>query len=153
MSVPIQWVEKIFTKLILVYGMDFLRRWEGIPIAEVKTDWAYCLSGFVDHPQAIAFALENLPDSRPPTALEFRSICRQAPKVSLPQLNASKADYAVVADQLSKIGKSVGIASPDQKRDHKLWAKRLKERHQKGEKLNLVQVSAYRNALDIRDSA
>ena len=153
MSVPIQWVEKIFTKLILVYGMDFLRRWEGISIAEVKTDWAYCLSGFIDNPQAIAFALANLPDSKPPTALEFRSICRQAPKTSLTQLTASKADYSVVAEQLSKIGKSVGIASTDHKRDHKLWAKRLKERHDKGEKLNLIQINSYRVALDIRDAA
>lgn len=29
MSLPAAWIDKIFTKLTLAYGRDFLGRWEG----------------------------------------------------------------------------------------------------------------------------
>jgi hypothetical protein len=153
MSLPVLWVEKIFTKLTLAYGRDFLGRWEGIPLSEVKTDWSECLKGFADQPQSIAFALTNLPDSKPPTAQEFRALCRQAPQTPTSLLTASKADYTVVAEQLAKIGKTVGTKPNDSKQDHKAWAKRLKAGHENGMKLNLVQVNAYRTALDIKAAA
>lgn len=155
MSLPILWIERIFTKLSLAYGRDFLGRWEGMPISEVKTDWAECLKGFADHPQAIAFALSNLPDSKPPTAQEFRALCRQAPQVPSNLLTASKADESVVEDQLRKMASSA-FKSPVNERgetDHKRWARKLRERHGKGEKLNLFQINSYRNALGIKSSA
>lgn len=150
MSLRFHWVERIFEKLTLAYGRDFLGRWEGIPISEVKTDWSECLKGFADHPQTIAFALTNLPDSRPPTAQEFRALCRQAPQIPTGLLTASKADYTVVAEQLAKIGKTVGTRIDDSKRDHRAWAKRLKAAHDSGMKLNLIQVNSYKTALDIK---
>jgi len=33
-------------------------------------------------------------------------------------------------------------------RDPKLWAKKLKKRHEAGEKLTMIQVKAYKEALD-----
>lgn len=153
MSLPFHWVEKIFEKLTLAYGRDFLGRWEGIPIAKVKTDWSECLKGFADHPQAIAFALTNLPDTRPPTAQEFRALCRQAPQSPVSLLTASKADYTVVAEQLAKIGKTVGKKPSDSNCDHKAWAKRLMAAHDSGMKLSLIQVNAYKTALDIKAAA
>jgi len=149
MSLPTEWVEKIFHKLTLAYGQDFLNRWKGIPLAEVKTDWAHCLAGFVDHPEAIGFALLNLPDSRPPTAQEFRALCRQAPQVRHELLEAKKADYTIVAEQLKKMGVSVTADQSDASRDHKRWAKKLKARHEAGETLSLVQIKAYKTALDL----
>lgn len=152
MSLPTEWVEKIFHKLTLAYGQDFLNRWKGIPLAEVKTDWAHCLAGFVDHPEAIGFALLNLPDSRPPTAQEFRALCRQAPQVRHELLEAKKADYLIVAEQLKKMGLSVATAAVDTSRDHKRWAKKLKARHDAGETLSLVQIKSYKTALDLVDA-
>lgn len=155
MSLPVLWVEKIFTKLTLSYGRDFLGRWEGIPLSEVKTDWSECLKGFVNHPESIAFALANLPDSRPPTAQEFRALCRQAPVLGRQELPAPKADDSIVTEQLRKMAASAFKQPVDERgnADHRRWAKSLKQRHEKGEKLNLVQVNAYRKALDIRDAA
>lgn len=155
MSLPTKWIDAIFTKLSLAYGRDFLGRWEGLPISAVKTDWSECLKGFVDHPESIAFALAHLPDSKPPTAQEFRTLCRQAPifaKLALPE---PKVDESIVTEQLKKMAASAFKANVDERGavDHKRWAKRLKERHDKGEKLNLVQICAYREALDIRDAA
>jgi hypothetical protein len=149
MSLPTSWIERIFTKLTLAYGRDFLGRWEGIPIAEVKTDWANCLAGFGDHPEAIGFALSNLPDSRPPTAQEFRAICRQAPQMQRELLEAKKADYTIVAEQLKKMGLSVTASQSDTERNHKAWAERLKARHEAGETLSLVQIKSYKTALDL----
>lgn len=78
MSLPEPWVDRLFTKLVLVYGNDFLRRWDGLEIADVKADWAHELSAYQQSPGAIRYALENLPQ-KPPNVLEFRAICQRAP--------------------------------------------------------------------------
>lgn len=80
-QLPDSWVEKIFQKLSLVYGRDFLSRWEGQDLAEVQADWAHELAGFINSPHAIKHALENLPE-KPPTVLQFRAVCRLAPMPS-----------------------------------------------------------------------
>lgn len=103
MSLPNTWIDRIFTKLTLVYGREFLNRWEGVPIEAVKADWAHELDGFDKWPEAIAHALQNLPPDRPPTVLQFRALCRSAPPKPLPQLPAPKADPARVKAELSKI--------------------------------------------------
>ena len=68
-ALPLAWVEKVFRKLTVVYGRDFMARWEGQEINDVIEDWAEELAGFVNWPEAIAWALKNLPDSKPPTGL------------------------------------------------------------------------------------
>lgn len=84
-QLPAAWVEKVFQKLSLVYGRDFLSRWEGQDLAEVQADWAHELAGYINAPHAIKYALENLPD-KPPTVLQFRATCRLAPAPSVPRL-------------------------------------------------------------------
>lgn len=79
MSIPLSWVDKIFTKLTLVYGHEFLNRWRDLDIDAVKADWAHELRGFKDQPHAIAYALENLQFSKAPNVFEFREIARRAP--------------------------------------------------------------------------
>jgi hypothetical protein len=75
MSLPEAWVDRIFEKLSLVYGHQFLSRWDGMAMADVKADWAHELRGFQQNPRAISYGLEHLPAGRPPTVLEFRAIC------------------------------------------------------------------------------
>ena len=65
MSLPAAWTDKIFKKMTLAYGRDFLARWEGIDLNDVKSDWSHELAGFADHPEAIAYALANLPPMLP----------------------------------------------------------------------------------------
>jgi hypothetical protein len=67
-------VDAIFAKCLLVYGHDFLARWQGIALAEVKADWGRELGVMLSQPHAIKHALENLPE-RPPNALQFRALC------------------------------------------------------------------------------
>jgi hypothetical protein len=91
-----QLIDIVFTKLSLVYGRDFLGRWEGIDISDVKGDWAHELSGYEGNPAAIKYALQNLPN-KAPTVLEFRAICQRAPEPAMAgYLDAPKANPEVV---------------------------------------------------------
>lgn len=103
MSLPAAWVDRIFEKLTLVYGREFLNKWDGVPIAEVKADWAHELAGFVDKPNAIAYALQTLPTDRSPNVLQFRDLCRRAPGPTPLALEEPKADPKIVAEQMAKV--------------------------------------------------
>lgn len=72
-------VDLIFTKCSLVYGRDFLGRWEGLDIREVKADWERELGGLLHSPSAVVYGLDHLPADKPPTVLQFRALCIGAP--------------------------------------------------------------------------
>lgn len=133
MSLPIEWVEKIFTKLTLVYGRDFVGRWDGLKLSDVKTDWAHELSGFHNHPQAIAYALQNMPALKPPTVLEFRAVARKAPLPELKLLPEPKVDAQRVAAELSKLSDIRKVSAT--KHEPKEWAHRIIARHDAGDKI------------------
>lgn len=90
---PPAWVDRIFSRLDGVYGGEFAGKFsrvvggrdEGIEAA--KSIWAEELGGFLENPDAIAWALEprNLPD-RAPNLVQFLAICKTAPRKSVPQL-------------------------------------------------------------------
>lgn len=143
---PMPWVSRIFEKLSMTYGRDFLSRWDGFSeesMLEVKAYWAEELSGFVEQPDAIAHALAHLP-AKAPNVIEFRQLCRMAPKPEFKQLPRPTQDPQAVAEVVgvvkSKLSKLPEI-------DPKGWAKKLKARHERGEKLGAHQISAYRQAL------
>lgn len=104
-ALPLAWVEKIFRKLTLTYGRDFMARWEGQEITDVIDDWAEELSGFVKWPEAIAWALKNLPDGKPPTVIEFRALCFKAPKPERVALPEPAANPAFAKQVLAKVGR------------------------------------------------
>ena len=83
---PAVWVDKLFFRLQGVYGRDFMNQFmmvdsngNDIGLANAKQVWADELGGFSEHPEAIAYALENLPE-RMPNAIVFRDLCRKAPR-------------------------------------------------------------------------
>lgn len=122
MSLPSDWIEKIFTKLTLVYGRAFLDRWVGLDMDTVKDDWAHELDGFEKNPRAIAWALRNLPAEKPPTVLEFRKLAYLTPKADAPQIAHQPADLARVAAEVAKLA-PLREAPKSGLRD---WAHRLK---------------------------
>lgn len=146
MSLPLPWVDKIFLKLTLIYGRDFIGRWEGLEISDVKTDWGHELAGFENWPEAIAHALATCPPGKPPTVLEFRDLARKAPRAKVPALPEPKADPDRVAAELAKLA-PIRKAALAPKIDHKAWAKRLIERHNAGEMLNPTTLRFAREAL------
>ncbi|MEY2875897.1 MAG: hypothetical protein RLZZ373_3268 [Pseudomonadota bacterium] len=77
---PAAWVDRIFAKLTVRYGTAFRARYAGVEEQMLHADWAEQLAWFRRHPDAIAYALNNLPDDRAPTVAEFRRLCNQAPQ-------------------------------------------------------------------------
>jgi hypothetical protein len=152
MSLPITWIDRIFAKLTITYGREFVARWDncGVPIMDVKTEWGHELSGFRDHPDAIAYALCNLPD-RPPTVLQFREICRKAPPPVVPRLAAPepKADPARVAAEMAKLRGTLGTAHEGTapRMNHRAWAPRILARLEAGEKISPTVVAMARDCV------
>ena len=146
MSLPSPWVDKIFEKLTLVYGQQFLARWRDVDLELVKSDWARELGGFEQKPEAIAFALQNLDAEKPPTVLVFRAMALRSPAALLARLHEPAADPARMAAELAKFA-GIRTAANGSGYDHKTWARRLKNRHTEGDKLSVFQVESYRAAL------
>lgn len=147
MSLPLKWIDRIFEKLTMTYGRDFMDRWKGLSTADVKTDWANELAGFERWGEAIAYALENLPASKPPTVLEFREIARKAPKPDRPALPEPKPDperLRVELDKLETLRRGVQVGN---RVDHKAWARRLIARHEAGEILKPYTLKCAQAAL------
>jgi len=136
MSLPLAWVDRIWEKLSVTYGAEFLSRWRGFDstaINAVKSDWMNELSAFENAPHAIAFALANLPE-KPPNVVAFKAICRLAPSAETPALPGPKADPARVKAELAKL--SDLRASTVQKSNGRDWAQRIIQRVKAGEKIS-----------------
>jgi hypothetical protein len=141
MSLPAAWVDRVFEKLMLSYGHDFLRRWEGLDLEKVKADWAHELSGFEKNPDAIKHALMHLPAGQPPTVMQFRALCIGRPDAGVPALPAPKASPEMV--QLAK----AAVINRSDGWHPKAWAHRLRSREQKLDRLTPAQRAMWRAAI------
>lgn len=95
---PAVWVDRLFFRLQGVYGKDFTTQFmlmdsagNDIGLANAKQVWSEELGGFSEHPEAIAYALENLPE-RMPNVIQFREICRKAPRKGYTALEYKMTD-------------------------------------------------------------
>ena len=103
MSLPSAWIDRIFMKLQLTYGHRFLSQWSGLDVNAIKSDWSHELSGFADHPDSIAYALQHLPADLPLTVIQFRALCRSAPLPQFKALPAPEVDKAKVKEVMKKV--------------------------------------------------
>ena len=147
MALPIKAVERLFEKLQLTYGTEFTNKWGELNSMDLMTNWAFELAQFSDNLNAIGWALQNLPD-RCPNLIEFKNLCKQAPRPITVALDAPKAPVEVIDREISKMLAGL-IKKPTDAGDHKRWARRLKERHEKGEHLSPYQINCYKTALDM----
>lgn len=141
MPLPASWVERIFQKLSLVYGRDFISRWEGQEMAAVMADWGHELDGWQHQPEAIRYALEHLPVDKPPTVLQFRALCNRRPE---PTALAITNDVRAEPEKVAALAASITRAPQN---DHRAWARALRDREQGGERLSMAQRDAWRTAL------
>ena len=72
MALPDAWIEALFARLTVRYGVALQRVYADMDIEVVKADWAIALDRIPG--SAIKGALENLPD-KPPHAGQFRKLC------------------------------------------------------------------------------
>jgi hypothetical protein len=99
---PNAWVEKIFARLQGIYGREFTGQFStgmvnGIDagLENAKATWAEELGNFVKWPEAIAYALEHLPE-RVPNCIKFKELCRNAPRPE-----PIKLEYKLTEEQIA----------------------------------------------------
>lgn len=143
MPMPAHYVDRIFTRLMVRYGSEWLRKWEGVPEDAVKADWADQLAGFERRPDCIRYALDNLPE-RVPGVTEFRAICNRMSEPAAPRLEAPKTNPEKVAREMAKMQQT-----KDAIKQAKGWAWRLKAREESGERLTKAQRDMWRAALRV----
>lgn len=136
-------IDRLFSRLLATYGAAWTRQLSDVPIADVKTAWGYELSGYIDHLDAIAYGLDNLPE-RCPNVIQFRNLCRAAPARDVPRIEAPKADPARVAEVLAK------LSTPTEKVDSKEWARRIIARHTQGDRIGVFALNQAQSGLKDR---
>ena len=124
------WIDRIFQRLTGIYGSQFTAKFKQIVdgvdegTANAKGVWAKELGNFADKPEAIAYALDHLPTERAPNALEFRDICRRAPRKEAAQIEykPTEADKERHREMSHKATQAV----TRKEFDGLLWAKKPK---------------------------
>lgn len=148
MSLPPKAIDRLFERLELTYGMDWIRKWENSPIADVKSLWAHELAHYENNLHALAWALENLPE-KCVNVVVFRNLCRSAPAPEAQRLPEPKADPERVAAELSKLGeiKKKVLLSPVGVGDGREWARRIMGRFDAGQKITACTLRFAREAI------
>lgn len=141
MSLPAAWIDRIFNKLTMAYGHDFLRRWEGLDMDAVKADWAHELGGFVLQPARITYALENIPSDRPPTARQFRVLCNGGGHKPDPLPAIGYAGDRPPPHIMDRVH-SLALTLRSERRHPHAWAEKLMARRDNGEVLSRAQREA-----------
>lgn len=96
-------VDRIVVRLIGIYGQQFYGKYSRIEstvdvgISMFKDALATELANFYDNIDAIKYALDNLPSTHCPNALELRDIARRAPKKEAPAIS-----YQPTAEDLER---------------------------------------------------
>ncbi len=146
MSLPADWVDRIFDKLTLTYGQVFLRRWQDLDLDAVKADWGLELAGLEKTPKAITYALQNLPVDKPPTVLEFRAAARRMPPEVYIGLPAVRVDPERVAEYTATARRLMPKHPPG----NKDWARRIIRRKEAGDRVRPYTLSCAQQALGIK---
>ena len=144
-------IDLIFRKCTLVYGRDFLDRWQGMELADVKDDWRGELGGMLGNPEAIRHALNHLP-AKAPNAVEFRAMCIGAPSDGAPRLPAPEPGARTpglrrFAEVASRVQANHGATLNDNRDDPRSWGRALRRREHMGERLTMAQRDMWRSAL------
>ena len=143
-ELPIDWVERIHTRLLVRYTNLWVAKHAGLnaeAMDAVKKDWASVL-GRVSASQ-IKFGLENLPEQFPPTSTQFAAICLRRPEYinEKPSLEAPPANPDRMAEIIKEVKSALSRKSGIE------WAKRLKERAENGERQPLANRDMWNQAL------
>jgi hypothetical protein len=86
MRLPDKWVNYIVKELQGAYGQQFAGKFSKVDsgvdvgIENFKESLATRLGGFIDHHEALRYALDNLPDSHCPNVPEFHKLAQAAPR-------------------------------------------------------------------------
>lgn len=88
-ELPNAWVERLFERLLAMYGRKFADMWGCVEIASLKATWAKAL-GDLTHEEIAAGLTRCLDREWPPTLPEFRALCRRQSSADTAFLEAVK---------------------------------------------------------------
>jgi hypothetical protein len=135
-------IEIIHARLLARYGSAWRAKWAGVDAEVVQKDWqkelTYCPAHSID------YALENLPLDFPPTAGQFREICRRAPPApeTLPLLKSKP----VVPDRRRLAAELQRLHDMQKDRTPRAWLDDLLAKRAAGERLSAAQLQAIAHA-------
>lgn len=151
MSLPNKAIDRLFERLAASYGAGWTRQWADVPMIDVKTAWSYELAGYATNLDAVAWALDNLPEYCP-NAIQFRGLCRAAPAPASLRLPEPKADPARLRSELAKLGHVRATAAQPHQVDNRAWARRIVERHGAGDAVGFAALRVAREALGVANA-
>ena len=88
-ELPNAWVERLFERLLAMYGRKFADMWGCVEIASLKATWARAL-GDLSHEEIASGLTRCLDREWPPTLPEFRALCRRQSSADTAFLEAVK---------------------------------------------------------------
>ena len=152
MSLPTNVIDRLFQRLAATYGASWDRSMGSAPVGDVKTAWAHELQGFGHRLDALAWALENLPE-RCPNVIEFRNLARKAPEPETPRLPEPPADPARLRAELAKLQPIIDAARNAVTTDRLAWARRIVCRADAGVRVAPATLKIARDALVGKEAA
>lgn len=110
-------IERLHKRMHLIFGSLYVQKWAGVDPEEMKQLWAEELACYAGDFEPVLYALNACLDLQyPPTAGEFKAICRRAPRKTLPALpyrptpeeNARIRECALEAERSVKAKRDLG---------------------------------------------
>ena len=147
MSLPAKAVDRLFDRLAAVYGAQWLRQWDGVPMQDVKTAWGHELAVYDNRLDVLAWALDNLPE-RCPNAIAFRAPCRSCPAPAAPALPMPEVNPERMRAEMEKLGHV--LAKPALSTGMMDWAAPIIARAAAGAKVSPTVLRMAREADAIR---
>jgi hypothetical protein len=148
MNLSMKACDHLFNRLLEVYGTQWTKQWQDVPMQDAKDAWARELGQYARRLESIAWALDNLPD-RAPNAVQFRNLCRAAPVADVPALPLPAANPQRMREELAKLGHVTGV-KPQGAASMMDWAPEIIARHAAGAKITPTVIKMAREAEAIR---
>ena len=144
---PSNVMDRLFTRMSMVYGTEWSNRWRGIPEEEVKESWAKELSSV--SVEELTWAVKNLP-VHAPNLIQFKDLCRQAPKkTELPVVEWNgQSDEKTAKEAIQKA--SIVINQSEKKDDGREWARKILARRDAGELFSMAVITMAEEGLKAR---
>lgn len=141
MPLPSKAIDRLWDRLVATYGRSFIDMYPGLKADAVKASWAHELAPYGQRLDAIAWALDNLPE-RPPNVIQFRALCRQAPRPQLQALPPPKPNPERLRAEMERINvilKAKVVGGRD-------WVENLRARVERGYQPTPEQAAMLRQA-------
>ena len=146
MTLPAKVVDRLFERLAATYGRQWYALWADTPVNDVKSAWSHELGGFARNLEALAWALEHLPEAAP-NVIQFRNLARQAPSPDVPRLPEPALDAERVKASLRLLQSLTNPPLKKENFDGLKWAKRIMQRVGKGDPPCRAAVTLAKEAL------